>query len=103
MRRREFISLIVGATAWPLEAHAQQPAMPPSRTERLEPARGSASEGLKVTLLPCTRTCRFDWVVAHRPTGLFLFCAVAALSSFRLSILNPAGDLNLKVRLALRF
>jgi putative ABC transport system substrate-binding protein len=42
MRRREFISLIAGATAWPLAARAQQPPMPVVGFLHIATAEGNA-------------------------------------------------------------
>jgi putative ABC transport system substrate-binding protein len=58
MRRREFISLVAGATAWPLEARAQRAGKPPI----IGIIRGSS---LPVNELVVQRLGELGWIEGH--------------------------------------
>ena len=85
MRRREFITFVGGAAAWPLTARAQQPAMPVigylgSETPDLFASRLSAfREGLSATGYDEGRnvTIEYRWANGQYPVQLGLVASIA--------------------------
>src|SRR5262249_10664914 len=72
MRRREFIALVGGGAAWPIAAHAQQPAMPvigllSSRSEDSERLRLAAlRQGLGTSGYRLDQNLKIEYRLADR-------------------------------------
>ena len=70
MRRRDFLSVVAGATAWPLAARAQQPSMPvvgylASETPAINPDAAHLLDAFRLGLAEAGYVCRdsFDEII----------------------------------------
>jgi putative ABC transport system substrate-binding protein len=94
MRRREFISLVAGATAWPLEARAQRAGKPPI----IGIIRGSS---LPVNELVVRRLGELGWIEGHNIVLEYRYTqgslaraseAAAEFARMRVDVILISGD-----------
>ena len=96
MRRREFIRLIGGVTAWPLVAHAQQPTMPvigyldPRSPDAISERLRALREGLKETGYVVGENVGIEYRWAENQLDRLPMLA-ADLVRRQVAVITPAG------------